>query len=145
MPSGSCTSICRVERSEPSGPDLFCNSLLTSTFIGAAPPISEITLMVVGATGFSPLLNQIFFIGDGLTGDGSGSVQSFLAPVGATRLFLAVADSIGSSDGNSGSLSVTYNATPGGAVQEPASWALMIAGFGLAGASLRRRRVLTAT
>jgi hypothetical protein len=30
--------------------------------------------------------------------------------------------------------------TPAGAVPEPASWALMIAGFGLAGGALRRRR-----
>ncbi|MBS0361220.1 MAG: PEPxxWA-CTERM sorting domain-containing protein [Proteobacteria bacterium] len=33
-------------------------------------------------------------------------------------------------------------APPG--VPEPASWALMIAGFGLAGATLRRRRMLAA-
>ena len=32
----------------------------------------------------------------------------------------------------------------GGAVPEPASWALMISGFGLAGATLRRRRALAA-
>jgi hypothetical protein len=32
----------------------------------------------------------------------------------------------------------------GGGVPEPATWALMIAGFGLAGATLRRRRPLTA-
>lgn len=31
-------------------------------------------------------------------------------------------------------------APPGGGVPEPATWALMIAGFGLAGAGLRRRR-----
>lgn len=31
----------------------------------------------------------------------------------------------------------------GGAVPEPASWALMIGGFGLAGAAMRRRRTLT--
>lgn len=31
-----------------------------------------------------------------------------------------------------------------GAVPEPATWALMIVGFGLTGASLRRRRVMTA-
>ena len=30
------------------------------------------------------------------------------------------------------------------AVPEPASWALMIAGFGLAGAATRRRRAVTA-
>jgi hypothetical protein len=35
-------------------------------------------------------------------------------------------------------------AATGGGIPEPASWALMIAGFGLAGAMLRRRRALTA-
>ena len=35
-------------------------------------------------------------------------------------------------------------AAPGGGVPEPASWALMIAGFGLAGAALRRRRATLA-
>ena len=35
-------------------------------------------------------------------------------------------------------------ATRGGAVPEPASWAMMIAGFGLSGYLLRRRRALTA-
>ena len=95
---------------------------------------------VIGAAGFTPLLNQIFFIGDGLTGLGVGNLQTFLAPTGSTRLFLAVADSIGSSVGNVGALDVTYTATgPTAGVPEPASWALMIAGFGLAGAALRRR------
>lgn len=32
-----------------------------------------------------------------------------------------------------------FNVTAGNAVPEPASWALMISGFGLAGAALRRR------
>jgi hypothetical protein len=32
----------------------------------------------------------------------------------------------------------------GGAVPEPASWAMLIAGFGLVGASARRRRALAA-
>ena len=35
-------------------------------------------------------------------------------------------------------------AATNGAVPEPASWALMIGGFGLAGATLRRRKALTA-
>jgi hypothetical protein len=43
----------------------------------------------------SPDLQQIFFIGDGLTGTGSGSVQTFIAPTGATRLYLGVADGMG--------------------------------------------------
>lgn len=38
---------------------------------------------------------------------------------------------------------ISYTAGTGG-VPEPASWALMIAGFGLAGATLRRRRTLAA-
>ena len=35
-----------------------------------------------------------------------------------------------------------YTLTIGAAVPEPASWALMIAGFGLAGTALRRRRAI---
>jgi hypothetical protein len=40
----------------------------------------------------SPLLNQTFFIGDGLTGSGVGDIQRFLVPEQATRLFLGFAD-----------------------------------------------------
>lgn len=88
-----------------------------------------------------PGLGQIFFIGDGLTD--TAVVQQFLAPTGATRLFLAVADSYGSSTGNSGSLAVTYT----GAVEpvpEPASWALTIGGLGFIGAAMRRRTLRVA-
>lgn len=41
----------------------------------------------------SPAIGQVFFIGDGLTGDGTGSEQLFVVPSGATRLFLGEADS----------------------------------------------------
>jgi len=87
----------------------------------------------VGLASFSPTLNQIFYIGLG--------GNSFVAPTGATRLLLAVSDSYGSSTGNSGFLDVTYDSS-GGAVPEPAAWALMIAGFGLAGAALRQRKTV---
>ncbi len=40
----------------------------------------------------SPRLNQMFFIGDGLTGNGVGARQRFNVPDGATRLFLGYAD-----------------------------------------------------
>ena len=41
----------------------------------------------------SPALGQIFFVGDGVT---SGAVaQQFIAPAGATRLFLAIPDAFG--------------------------------------------------
>lgn len=39
---------------------------------------------------------------------------------------------------------ITYN-NGGGAVPEPATWAMMIAGFGLAGAALRRRPTVSVT
>lgn len=88
---------------------------------------------------YAPTLGQIFFIGDGLTD--TNAVQQFTAPGGATRLFLAVSDSIGASFDNSGSLSVDVTgATLAGTVPEPASWALLVAGFGAVGTAARRRR-----
>lgn len=40
----------------------------------------------------SPQLRQVFFIGDGLTGNGTGVTQRFNVPAGATRMFLGFAD-----------------------------------------------------
>ena len=40
-----------------------------------------------GFTDLHPVLNQIFLIGGGLTGIGTGAPQTFYAPLGATRLF----------------------------------------------------------
>ncbi len=51
MPAGSCTSMCRVERSDGLAPVLFCSSVLASTFIGATPPSATIALTADGATG----------------------------------------------------------------------------------------------
>ena len=90
----------------------------------------------------APGIAQIFYIGDGLTGSGSGSgsVQQFTAPTGATRLFLGVADGSGWFN-NNGTLAVTvtFEAAPSSVVPEPTTWAMMILGFGLVGAALRRR------
>ncbi len=44
-------------------------------------------------TSLSPKLDQVFFIGDGLTGDGTGARQSFIAPSGASLLYLGISDS----------------------------------------------------
>jgi len=61
-----------------------------------------------------PKLNQTFFIGDGLTGSGSGNIQKFHVPSDATRLFLGFADGwdIHGSPGyyfdNDGQLIVTF-------------------------------------
>jgi hypothetical protein len=43
--------------------------------------------------GLSPVIGQVFFIGDGLTGTGSGSVQTFAVPATATHLYLGFVDS----------------------------------------------------
>jgi len=87
----------------------------------------------------SPALGQVFFIGDGLTGTGTGTEQTFYAPSGATRLFLGVPDGAffsgtpGTYDDNTGSFSVTVTGTT---VPEPVGCSLLLIG----GASLLNRR-----
>jgi hypothetical protein len=62
----------------------------------------------------SPKIGQVFFIGDGLTGTGSGSVQKFFVPPTSTHLYLGYVDvctltstAPGCYFDNVGSLSVT--------------------------------------
>ena len=84
---------------------------------GTAPPALDFTSSGIGTsfTTLSPLLNQVFFIGDGLTGDGAGTVQIFNVPAGAAQLYLGISDAgfyngaPGAYNDNSGSYSVTYN------------------------------------
>lgn len=76
---------------------------------GAAP--APLDFSATGGVSFatlSPLLNQVFFIGDGLTGTGSGSVQKFKVPAGASRLFLGTMDGSGWYN-NVGSFSAVVN------------------------------------
>jgi hypothetical protein len=78
-----------------------------------------------GGDSFTPLINQTFFVGDGLTGTGAGNRQSFTVPSGATRLYLGFADGLnlgdythdlgtpspatpGYYDDNTGAVTVTY-------------------------------------
>ena len=42
----------------------------------------------------SPGLRQVFFIGDGLTGQGTGAAQFFTAPQGAAMLYLGLVDNL---------------------------------------------------
>lgn len=89
-------------------------------------------------TSISPLLNQIFWIGDGLTGNGTGAQQLFVAPTGATRLFLGSSDGFGWSN-NSGTATIEVGGLAAPGVPEPSTWALLILGFGGVGAGLRGR------
>lgn len=114
---------------------------------GTAPASLSYSGLTIGDPSYSPLLNQVFFIGDGLTGDGTGLSQVFNAPAGATKLVLGFADACSYYGGpgcygdNSGTLNVTANAIqPTGAVPEPATWAMMLLGFGAIGVATRRKR-----
>jgi hypothetical protein len=90
-------------------------------------------------TSYSPLLRQIFFVGDGLTGTGSGSTQQFFVPDSATRLVLGIADALGFAgpagyyDDNTNGFNVSYSVIP-----SPSAAALL--GLGGLLAARRRRR-----
>ena len=81
---------------------------------GTPPATLDFTVIGTNFASLSPALNQVFFIGDGLTGDGSGSVQQFMVPLGATRLYLGCADagnyngSPGAYSDNSGTFTVSF-------------------------------------
>ncbi len=94
---------------------------LVGVFIGANTPggtaPAGVDFSSAGAQAqatVSPLLNQVFFIGDGYTGTGSGSAQQFIIPAGATRLYLGSSDGAGANYNNSGSflVSVTDSGQP---------------------------------
>jgi hypothetical protein len=88
----------------------------------------------------SPPLQQVFFIGDGLTS--TSAVQHINIPNGATRFFLGPMDGFDWNN-NVGSYSVTVNEfTPNAAVPEPAPLCLLAAGLltFLSPLAKRRRR-----
>jgi hypothetical protein len=62
-----------------------------------APASLDFTTLGTDFGSLSPALNQVFFVGDGLTGDGSGNIQQFQVPAGATQLYLGIADGNGAS------------------------------------------------
>lgn len=130
---------------------------LVGVFLGAggpgstAPAALDFTAGGLG-TSFSslmPLLNQVFFIGDGLSGHGTGASQVFYVPKGATSLYLGISDAGGYNGGpgsygdNSGAFNVTatpkLSTLPVGVTPEPSSFALLATGTAaLLGAARRR-------
>ena len=101
------------------------SGFLSAVFVGnstpSAPAPAQLLFTNNGTTNsidtsfteLHPILNQQFFVGDGLTGNGSGAIQKFFIPAGATRLYLGFADGDGYNGDpgayydNSGALSVS--------------------------------------
>lgn len=118
---------------------------LTGVFLSAAEPADPApTTLVFSDTGsggstatsfttLTPVLNQTFFIGDGLTGDGTGSIQQFIVPNGATRLYLGFADAggyhgdPGAYGDNFGNFTASFTISGPASTPEPSTYALLAA------------------
>jgi hypothetical protein len=86
----------------------------------------------INYTSLSPLLKQVFFIGDGRT---AGNIlQSIVVPTGATRLYLGTMDGY-EWNNNLGSYRITVD---GSQVPEPSTWMMM--GGGLLAVAFARRK-----
>lgn len=118
---------------------------------GSHPASAAITGGQRAQASYTPLLNQAFFIGDGLTGTGTGAQQQFIAPTGADTLLLGFVDAFGFAGtpgyygDNNGFFDVTVDLDPqrlGGAspVPLPAGLPLLLAALGGFGLMRLRRR-----
>ncbi|RYF11454.1 MAG: PEP-CTERM sorting domain-containing protein [Oxalobacteraceae bacterium] len=102
-------------------------------------------------TWYSSSANDLFYITGGSVNAGQtiaqwasqlagATVSGFSVGVGssASAGYHAFADNVTLST-TTGSTSYNFEASPNGAVPEPASWAMMILGLGMTGAAIRRR------
>jgi hypothetical protein len=116
------------------------NSLIGVFLSDSAPNLSpvpsELNFQTIGLdfTALSPQLQQVFFIGDGMTS--GGIAQKFFIPDAATRLFLGTMDGTEWLN-NSGVITVDVTQ----AIPEPETYAMLLAGLGLIAAMSRHRRI----
>ncbi len=97
---------------------------LEGVFLSAAEPVDpappELSFTDFSFQQLNPLTAQHFFIGDGLTGTGSGAAQRFVLAPGATRLFLGLSDGftpcVGAYSDNSGFFTATVLFYPCGGI-----------------------------
>lgn len=119
--------------------------------LGTAPASLSYTAADTEDASYDPLLDQVFFIGDGLTGDGTGTEQEFYVPAGATELYLGISDAcffVGAPScytGNYGEYNVDYadttsSPTSPSPIPEPSSLMLLATGA-LSAAGVMRRRL----
>ena len=123
---------------------------LAGVFLNDSIPVSgapaALNFSAPGGTEFltlAPALQQVFYIGDGVTS--GGVFQEFIAPIGATRLFLGIPDGFGfvgapgAYDDNDGFYLVRIGINQIPVIPEPTSLALLSLALGVLAWRTRRR------
>lgn len=115
---------------------------LADALPGSRPAALDFNALTTTFSSLSPLLGQVFFVGDGSNGTTS---QQFVVPTGATTLYFGVADGFGFSGGvgyfedNAGSYQANYSIAAT-TVPEPSTFLLSSVGIAAVCGIARRRR-----